>query len=166
MTRAIRPGHEGAVHELADHPLPAARKASSATLGSKELPRSALGRASSRPKSRTFSGMALASQRREDAWGGESMSDSPPVCLRGVPDSQDFATWPIAGSAVTGRGSGEGWLADQLRRYTASMTTPNPADPPATSVEPNTATVRSVTLTDLHADRIAAAISAARTEST
>lgn len=70
--------------------------------------------------------------------------------------------------AVTGHGSGQGWLTGQLRRYTASMTTLTPADPSAASVDPATASsvVRPVGLTDRDADRIAAAISAARTEST
>lgn len=67
---------------------------------------------------------------------------------------------------MNGPGSGETWLEEQLRRYTADMTTLIPADPPATPIEPRSCTVRPTTLTEQDADRIAAAICAARTEST
>jgi integrase len=60
--------------------------------------------------------------------------------------------------------SSEGWLAEQLRRYTTGMTTSPlyllPRNPPSLSVALPTA------LTEVDADRSAAAISAARTEST
>lgn len=60
--------------------------------------------------------------------------------------------------------SSEGWLAGQLRRYTTGMTTSPlyllPRTPPPLSVALPAA------LTEVDADRIAAAIAAARTEST
>ena len=60
------------------------------------------------------------------------------------------------------------WLDERSRRYTAGMTTLIPAVPAATTttLAPLAENALPVTLTDLDADRIASAISAARTEST
>jgi hypothetical protein len=71
---------------------------------------------------------------------------------------------------VSGPGSGEAWLEEQLRRYTAGMTTSLTAAPDA-APEPlpeagSLPVTPPVALTDADADRIAAAISAARTPST
>lgn len=63
---------------------------------------------------------------------------------------------------MTGWGSGEGWRREQLRRYTAGMTTSMIAVPEA-APEP---LLLPVALTESEAARIAAAIDAARTEST
>jgi len=61
-------------------------------------------------------------------------------------------------SSTNGWHGSEAWLGEQIRRYTAGMTTePLPA---ALSV------AQPITLTAIEADRIAAAIGAARTEST
>ncbi len=60
----------------------------------------------------------------------------------------------------------EVWLGEQLRRYTAGMTFSLIAAPQAAPEPlPDTGSLP-VALTDADADRIAAAISAARTEST
>lgn len=60
---------------------------------------------------------------------------------------------------MSGRGSGEAWLGEEFRRYTAGMTSLIAAPDAAPAPLP-------LALTDQDADRIAAAINAARTEST
>jgi len=81
-------------------------------------------------------------------------------------ETQNFATWPTADSPLDPRVSGERWLGEQLRRYTAGMTTSLIATPDAAPEPLTEAGSLPVALTDADADRIAAAISAARTEST
>ena len=71
---------------------------------------------------------------------------------------------------MTGWGSGRDWLAEQLRGYTAGMSTSLIAAPDAApELLPEARTLPAappVALTEADADRISAAISAARTEST
>jgi integrase len=91
--------------------------------------------------------------------------DSPPTGQRSA-QSQHFAIWPIDSRSADWPVSGEAWLGEQRRRYTAGMTTSLIAAATAACESlPDTSCVP-VALTADDADRIAAAISAARTEST